>query len=238
MSWLHQDDGYHLLCNRDERGTRATAHGPETRISGGVRYVAPLDAAAGGTWIGTNEFGLSLCLLNGWMRAGQTGRQLTSRGLLLPELLSAESVDEVQSRVWRLDLARFAAFTLAVLEPGRPASIVEWDGSEKSIHPYAEPYMPLVSSSFDPGNVAVRRREEFRRCLVSAGRLDSSVLFSFHQSHAGQPGAHSPCMHRADAETVSFSWVKVTASEVEFYYAPGAPCRSRPGVTRRLALSQ
>jgi hypothetical protein len=45
-------------------------------------------------------------------------------------------------------------------------------------------------------------------------------------------------MHRGDAETVSFSWVKVTASDVEFFYAPGAPCRSHPGEIRRLALIQ
>ncbi|PWT90672.1 MAG: hypothetical protein C5B56_05030, partial [Proteobacteria bacterium] len=65
VSWVHQPDGYHLLCNRDEKRTRGVASGPRLQRCGGVNYLAPMDPDFGGTWIATNEFGISLCLLNG-----------------------------------------------------------------------------------------------------------------------------------------------------------------------------
>jgi hypothetical protein len=238
VSWLHHDDGYHLLCNRDEKSARARAHAPEMRVRDGVRYLAPADGEAGGTWIATNEYGLSLCLLNGRTRPGAWNGRLTSRGLLVGELISSASVDDVLERVWRSDLARFAGFTLVALEPGGHTSVVEWDGVEKAIVAHAQPLMPLVSSSFDFDEVYARRRDEFRRRLDAASRLDPRVLYSFHSSHAGNPDAYSPCMHRADAETVSFSWVKVTTGEAEFFYSPDAPFRGRGGEVRQLALVQ
>ena len=95
--------------------------------------------------------------------------------------------------------------------------------------------MPLISSSYDAPGVQVRRRAEFDRQVESAGsRLDPSTLFAFHASHAAAPSAYSPCMHRADARTVSFSWIKVTGSEVDFFYSPAAPCQWAPGATQRL----
>ena len=65
VSWVHQPGGYHLLSNRDEKRTRGTASAPALVERGGVRFIAPIDADFGGTWIAANEFGISLCLLNG-----------------------------------------------------------------------------------------------------------------------------------------------------------------------------
>ena len=134
------------------------------------------------------------------------------------------------------DLTPYAPFTLAVLEPGQYTSVMEWDGFERSIVPYGEPYMPLVSSSFDPDGVQVRRREEFLRRLDAAGKLQASVLFAFHESHGAGKDAYSPCMHRPDARTVSFSWIQVRSDSVEFFYAPDAPCSWSPGQSQTLEL--
>src|ERR1041384_8245608 len=65
VSWVHQPGGYHLLCNRDEKRTRGAAFAPQVLERGGVRYIAPIDSECGGTWLSANEFGLSVCLLNG-----------------------------------------------------------------------------------------------------------------------------------------------------------------------------
>jgi hypothetical protein len=234
VSWLHDGDGYELLCNRDEKLSRAPALPPQIRERHGVRYVAPMDGNFGGAWIGTNEFGVSICLLNG--AGGAAGRR--SRGLLIPELLTGSSNMEVAGRISESDLSPYAAFTLAILEPGQYTMVVEWDGQEKAIVPYGEPYMPLVSSSFDPQGVQTRRREEFTRRLDTAGKLDSSVLFAFHESHGRRADAYSPCMHRPDARTVSFSWVRVTDSTVKFFYTPEAPCQWTPGQSVALELAR
>src|SRR5438309_2244805 len=50
-------------------------------------------------------------------------------------------------------------------------------------------------------------------------------LYWFHRSHGEEANAYSPCMHRGDAETVSFSWTVVTREEIRFTYSPAAPCQ-------------
>jgi hypothetical protein len=42
-------------------------------------------------------------------------------------------------------------------------------------------------------------------------------------------------MHRANAETVSFSWVIVSRDAIRFLYSPGAPCQTRPSNQQILA---
>jgi hypothetical protein len=63
VSWVHQKDGYQLLSNRDEKHTRKPALAPSLRQQRQVRFLAPIDGDQGGSWIGVNQFGLSLCLL-------------------------------------------------------------------------------------------------------------------------------------------------------------------------------
>ena len=236
VSWLHSDDGYHLLSNRDEKRTRLEAFAPEIKIRDGVRYIAPTDGEAGGTWIAVNEFGVGICLLNSaGVKPSRTPPQ-RSRGLLIPELIGSASAEEVAERGAAFDLGAFAPLTLAILEPGRHTSVIEWDGHEKAVWLYAEPCMPLVSSSFDAEGVKPRRRDEFRRHVAAAGKLDPSVLVQFHGSHGAGADAYSPCMHRGDAGTVSFSWIQVTRKSAKFFYTPAAPCQWAPGQTRTLPL--
>jgi hypothetical protein len=65
--------------------------------------------------------------------------------------------------------------------------------------------------------------------------VNTSVLHEFHASHATAPDAYSPCMHRSDAETVSFSRIQVTDSDIAFFYSPGPPCQGCPGEIRKMA---
>src|SRR3982751_1081178 len=64
VSWIRTREGYQLLCNRDERHTRRPAQAPTVREDQGVQFIAPIDGDEGGSWIGVNQFGLTLCLLN------------------------------------------------------------------------------------------------------------------------------------------------------------------------------
>jgi len=238
VTWVHEDDGYHLLCNRDEKKTRTPATGPRISTHDGVRFVAPTDGDFGGTWIGSNEFGISVCLLNdvnltGGSRPHLSDRPYTSRGLVLPALMNSQSVIEVCERLWKSDLTTFAPFTLAALEPNQDAAVVEWTGAEKNVLLSADRYLPLVSSSFDADNVRAKRRMEFQG-LQSRRKPDAELLHRFHEDHGPRRDAYSPCMHRPDAETVSFSWVKVTPEEVDFFYSPAAPCKWAPGQIRKL----
>jgi hypothetical protein len=237
VSWVHEADGYELLCNRDEKRTRAQAHAPRIHTARGVRFIAPIDGDFGGTWIWTNQFGLSICLLNGANLSGTDGAQRVvhrmkrSRGLLMMDLVGAPSAARACALVHGIELRPFAPFTLVILEPDLPAAIVEWNGAEKSIVLHGDPYMPLVSSSFDPAGVRFRRQELFRR-YTNGEAAEADDLLAFHSSHGSGAGAYSPCMHRTGAETVSMSRVKVSESVAEFSYFAGSPCRWRSGQWR------
>jgi hypothetical protein len=227
VSWTQQPGGYHLLCNRDEKRTRGTAFAPGVVKIGGVRYIAPIDPDGGGTWLAANEYGVSLCLLNGQPGFESAGPRL-SRGLLIPELARAPSAGDCALWTKQLDLRPYSPFSLVILEPERPAIVAQWDGSELVIDPAGDAHMPLTSSSHDAEGVRRSRLNEFATRVGTARPFDPALLYGFHSSHGASPDAYSTCMHRADAETVSFSWVVVTRSAIRFLYSPGAPCLSRP----------
>jgi hypothetical protein len=223
VSWVHTDAGYHLLCNRDEKRTRRAALPPRVERFDGMTGIAPRDGDLGGTWIAANEFGVSLCLLNGTPRAAAQ-----SRGHLLLSLIGVRSTVEAYERIESMELSPYAPFTVAVIEPEKPAAVVEWDGARRF---RVEDSGLLVSSSFDADGVKAARQREFSRLV--AGQVTPDSLYSFHESHGRHAGPYSPCMHRPDAETVSFSWVTVSRQSVSFFYAPGSPCRIGPGETKR-----
>jgi hypothetical protein len=122
-----------------------------------------------------------------------------------------------------------------ILEPRRSAIVAQWDGRDLSIDPEGDRLMPLTSSSYDAEGVRRSRLNEFARRGLADRSFDPASLYWFHASHGEAPNAYSVCMHRPDAETVSFSWVIVSASAVRFLYSPGAPCQSNPSDQQILA---
>jgi hypothetical protein len=222
VSWRRAGDDYDLLCNRDESRLRKIALPPAVRETRGVRYLAPADGDFGGTWIGANELGVSVCLLNRYVER-TTDHVRTSRGLLVADLMDASSRGAVRDRLAVVDLDRFDPFTLVVLEPGEPAAVTTWTGRHTLVECDADALMPLVSSGYDPEGVVAARRALLAEQL--GGRAPSvDDLVAYHRSHVPEPGPLSVCMHREDAHTVSFTHVRVRASRVALAYVDGSPC--------------
>lgn len=231
VSWIHTQDGYQLLCNRDELDTRMRAEAPAIVAENDVRYLAPTDRNFGGTWIAVNEHGLTFALLN---RPTPQAHSSRSRGLLVRELTAHRSIDDVQTQLERTDLSPFAGFDLVVLQPDEAARLFEWDTRQLVVTKNAEHRMPLTSSSFDAESVARSRLTEFTARVNLAGGVNADVLLQFHQSHGlrhSSPSAFSTCMHRPGARTVSFTWIDVSKSQVQLFYSPAAPCEWAPGET-------
>lgn len=240
VSWAATADGYELFCNRDERRTRGAAHAPTVRASRGVRFIAPTDAEAGGTWIAANENGLTLCLLNRYSEgAAQAAGEFKSRGLLLPELMSLSDPFEVMRAVACRGLSQFRPFTLLALVQGAPPAVACWTGQRLLVcEEDGDSLMPLTSSSFNSTEVVRERLKLFRRMADGPTNQRTETLTRFHHSHEPEPGPLSICMHRPDASTVSFSRLKVNDGSVEFYYQPGPPCAGDKGVRVSLARAQ
>ena len=229
ISWLRHNDGYLLLCNRDERLTRKPGLGPRPGERKGILWIAPVDGDHGGSWIGVNQFGLTLCLLN---RYGddtvEQDRHFTSRGLLLMDLLDCNRSQRVSERVNESYLGVFQPFTMVALAVEEPAMLIEWTGSKCVVQSDAESKMPITSSSLKELDVIGERKKQFQMLLSKTGPLDAGLLHQFHRSHMPVRGPYSVCMHRPDAATVSLSAVSVTPELLEFSYYGGPPCLWTP----------
>jgi hypothetical protein len=218
-------DGWELVFNRDELHTRKPAEPPRARGFAGVCALAPVDGDQGGTWIGANEHGLGLALLNLWVApSAAPSAGFTSRGHVVRGLLDCACIDEVRARLLELDLRRHPGFRLLALAPARAPALWTWDGVRLAEE---EAELPLCSSALDGGRARSERARALADLRRRQGVLDAETLLAFHRSHVPERGPWSPCMHRSDAATVSASHVRVDVRSVSFRYAPGAPCRTR-----------
>lgn len=244
-SWFFTDDGYELFFNRDELRTRLPATPPAQHRLDGIEALLPTDTDAGGTWIAVNRYGVSVALLNRYQDSADPGSadRRRSRGLLVRDLASERSAEAVLHRVQGLELSIYAPFTLLVLEPGSRnrvstggrassrragssgsdsrATRVFWTGQRLSSP--ATPTAPLASSGHDPRGVPATRLQLWHGAFRQAP-VDGPGLLDFHRCHRPDRGAHSPCMHRPDARTVSLTRVRVDGDRVSMAYAPGPPC--------------
>jgi hypothetical protein len=222
VSWLTEERGYHLLFNRDEKRTRAIALPPRLQQRAGVKYVAPVDADFGGTWVAVNEFRLALCLLNA---TGPAPQPSLSRGFLIPALISRKSAAAAIDWLRWIGLRPFAPFTLVALDAQSPPLAARWNGARLSIEAVRP---PLTSSSFNPEQVRRTRLHTYAQATACGHRTDLDALRRFHRHHGRAADAYSTCMHRADAATVSFSSIAVSEHAIHFAYSPAAPCQSVP----------
>ena len=58
----------------------------------------------------------------------------------------------------------------------------------------------------------------FEKLRGDFGGVTTDMLQAYHRSRDPLGGPYSVYMHRDDAETVSFSHVRVRADEIEFHY--------------------
>lgn len=232
MTWLRQAGGYQVFFNRDERLTRGPALPPAPRRAGTLRFLAPLDSDFGGSWLAVNETGLTLALHNAEEAGEERGREpaggYTSRGLLVTSLADAASADEVGSRLLSHPLDRYRGFLLTAFDPDGRARLARWSGRTLRFEEESEIPVPLVSSSFDTDEVRSCRAALYRRMRDESDAAPIERHLAYHESHLPARGASSPCMHRPDAMTVSFSWVLVGRDRIEFRYSPHSPCLGRP----------
>ncbi len=238
VSWLRGPGDFQLFFNRDERRTRKAALPPEVRRKGATRYIAPLDGDFGGSWLAVNESGVTLCLLNGYAaedrRETEPAGGWVSRGLLLIDLIDVSGLTELRRRLEEIELGRFRSFLLAGFELGAPDLLASWSRERLALESPIDQLNPLVSSSFATAEVKRSRIRLFREMAARCEAPTERLHLDFHASHVPSQGPYSPCMHRPDARTVSFSRVRVEPGRVRFDYVPHSPCRGFPeggGVT-------
>ena len=228
VTWWRSAEGYELFFNRDEQRSRAPAEPPSMHKAGNVSYLAPTDPQGGGTWMGVNAYGLTLCVLNYTDPSLQAAapKDPTSRGLILPSLFDATRVDQLEDRLAAMRLCEYAPFQLLAVDH-KHESLWTWTGTALERRAKEAIPQPVTTSSYKPQEVVPTRKKTYQEMVGSAAPTTETLL-SFHRSHLPERSAHSVCMHRDDARTVSFSRVICTKEEVRFAYAPRPACELSP----------
>ena len=221
ISWLIKDDNYHIFFNRDEQLTRQSAIAPQVINLKDTKVLLPIDPVGNGSWISTNEFGLTLCLLNYYQGSNPKGA-LISRGLLLKNLSSFSSVEDIDIQLKKLDFHHYASFSLLAFGVDDNACVSkkawQWNGKELT--------SVFLNSPFTSSSVSFEEVSKSRLLLAQqlfkSQNIDSFI--NYHKSHHPSKGHLSVCMHRADAKTVSFSHIHVRPTQSIFNYKNDSPC--------------
>jgi uncharacterized protein with NRDE domain len=231
-----------VAANRDEHFDRPSA--PPAEIAGDPRIVAGRDLRVGGTWLGVNEHGLLVGILN----RRQTDNDINdppsittrSRGLLCMDLLQRRSVADSFEFIAE---HREAYNPFTVIFADRNSAGVAYNNHEPRI--VAKPLeagldvlssaaeLDLNSAKADRAHPRFAQLKE-RMPLGGVGPQDSlaelRAVLADHSLHDGsQDPGDAICVHREATGTVSSSVVALTApdSRFETYFCPGPPCQNQ-----------
>lgn len=224
-----------IAANRDEFHDRPTlapgviAHDPDV--------VAGLDLQAGGTWLGTNEHGLSVGVLN---RRNPDGPDPTrrSRGLLCLELLQTRGPDEAEALLRTRDASDYNWFNLLVadrdrafvagnrqgamavrrLEPGLHV-LTNLDLNDFTCPRIAKSYARFQAVELSVAPAAVPALAETLRAILSDHELPLDPRLA--------DPLNTLCIHTRGYGTRSSTLIFHHASgRVDYLHADGPPCQA------------
>ena len=235
VSFLPARQGFMLAMNRDEQIARPRASAPRRHWSGMRASLYPSEAG-GGTWIGSNDAGISLALIN-WYAKPQRDRALcVSRGIVIPHLLAAEDLADVAAMFADLPLAQINPFRLiAVSAHEKKLREWRWDGKALTHRRFDWSRRHWFSSGYDETLTNKMRATVVRNAAKTS--LTRARLRTLHKSHLPAQGPFSICMHRPDAKTVSYTEIAAGKSGMAMRYAGGPPCTKKPGTPRLLLFA-
>jgi hypothetical protein len=237
VSFLPHARGFYLGMNRDESLQRPAAAAPELFLRNGRAAIYPTEPG-GGSWVGVNETGLTLSLINWYAIPRQPGVGRVSRGIIVPALLAVGTFLEVQRALDILPKQDLAPFRLLAFAPqDRLISEFRWD--QQALEMQAHPWRPR--HWFSSGLDEPRAQHERGRTAAHAWREPRAGslpwLRRLHGSHRPARGPFSFCMHRKDAATVSYTEIVVTQRTATLRYHVGPLCCA-PRAARAVQISR
>jgi uncharacterized protein with NRDE domain len=219
-----------VAANRDECFARPSEP-PTLRASAAGEILAPLDASAGGTWLGVNTAGLFVGLTNVGGRAPDPARR--SRGLLVVDALACRSAQQAAEKIQGLPLGAYNPFNLIVADVERAFAFTYAEGVRA---------VPVRDGTFVIGNAPLDAEEppklaRLRERVARAARYEAPAALD---ALAGVCRDHEPgprgaldavCVHTASYGTrssclLSLSEAGPREGSSAFRFADGPPCQT------------
>jgi hypothetical protein len=234
VTFIPRQKGYAVGMNRDEKLTRATGLPPARKTIAGRTVLSPSEPE-GGTWIGVNDSGVCLALINWYAVTRRVVGEARTRGDVINSTIAATISSGADLALEKLPLNRINPFRLIGIFPAATA-VLEWRWDLKSFvrkkHPWES--QQWISSGLDEPAAQRFRSRAFRQAQRQSSAGSLTWLRRLHCSHSPKSGPYSTCMHRTDAATVSYTEVAVSHHGAIMRYKLGTPCDScvgfRPGV--------
>jgi hypothetical protein len=237
VTLIARRNGYALGMNRDENLSRAGGLPPRLTHLNGRAILAPSEPS-GGTWIGVNDTGASLALINWYSIPPRVADQTISRGEVVRLALPSDSPALADATLQALPLTRVNPFRLLGVFPAGRA-VIEWRWNLRQLERREHPWRnnTWISSGFDEPGAQQTRRQNFRKALGQRSAGGTDWLRRLHRSHGPECGPYSTCMHRENAATVSYTEILVSHQMAKMRHAPGPLCCTVPLPALRLQLS-
>lgn len=224
-----------VAANRDEHYDRPAAE--PYLADGKPKILAGRDLRAGGTWLGVNEHGLLVGILNRRANGDPLARPtLRSRGLLCMDLLAHNSAIAASVFTQSHDVS-YNPFTVVFADKDEAFAAFNQDGGIQSRRLDTGVHVFSSAAEGDIGSPKVERaQEKFARAFKghdAEGAQPSAWLTPLQKvlaDHELIDGSKDPgdaiCVHREITGTVSSSIVVYSATDrrFEMFYCPGAPC--------------
>jgi uncharacterized protein with NRDE domain len=238
-------DGYPLLvaANRDERYDRPALS--PSLIAADPKILAGRDLTAGGTWLGVNEFGLLVGILNRRInRDGLAHAQVRSRGLLCLDLLGLRSARDAAGFLERHEES-YNPFTL--LYADRENAGVAFNNESSIILRRLNAGLHVFSSAAGIDTASGKADRAYRRFSACARELSPAPtstqwlsrfkpLLGDHTSVSEEQPRDAVCVHGAESGTVSSSIIHYSLVQRRFatYFCAGPPCQNSFGAPSAL----
>lgn len=208
VSVVPHEAGIRLMSNRDERRSRVAARPPSWWGLGRRRALFPIDGEAGGTWIGVNDAGLAVALLNRMAAGDDRPRRASwpsprSRGVIVPQLLRASRVEEVLRHARRIRRVQYRPFRLLAVGEGVALVISAGPDDFRDACLRLEAPLLLTSSSRGDALVDTPRRDLFAMLMSGPETGWLAAQRRFHADHSPARPDVGVVMVREDARTVS-----------------------------------
>jgi Transport and Golgi organisation 2 len=226
VSFVPNSLGFYVGMNRDESVRRVRAYSPEVSYRDGHALLYPTEPG-GGTWIGVNDTGFCLALINWHAVPSHPERPVVSRGTVVKTLVMLQSSGQLCPAIKGLPLRRMPPFRLiAILPLERAVHEFRWNQIEISQQRYEWETRHWFSSGFDEPAVQEKRAKVCRTAWDQPQAGSLNWLRQLHASHSPAPGPFSICMHREEAATVSYTEVVLGDRTILMKYHHGPLCNS------------
>jgi hypothetical protein len=222
VTFIPQSDGYLLAMNRDDLYTRDSRL-QIARLQFATHTAVHPQEAGGGTWIGTNQFGISFALLNWALRPN--GNKEKSRGAVIPRMLTATDLASARFVFDNIEFEGTWPFRLIGILPAEPIlNEWRWDGdciSELSHEWGARHWFSSGASD--------EKAEQIRSAVCAHRWREENAgtrgwVHRLHATHEPEQGPSSICAHRSLGGTLSYTESQVTREDVALAYSPSPPC--------------